>query len=161
MVQLPLWFYLSLGGSILALFFIFLSGIAAKRTVGVLAMFVFTLLGSAILWHGLNSAEEQARYNLGRPDPDFIEGSYHIIWGVFDTATKKVYLLSSGKDEDPDQGTHFFVVDPTDKFLQKLLRELQKKKPFMIVVGQKMQSGVMQNSFEFHPEPPPPSPPKD
>lgn len=161
MVHLSLWFYLSLAGSVLALFLIFLSGVASKKSVGVLAMFLFTLLGSAILWQGLNSAENQARYNLGRPDPVFSPGSYHVLWGVFDIQKKKVYLVVSGKDEDPGLGMHLYEIDPDDKFLQKLLRELQKKKPFMLAVGQQMQNGVLQNSFEFHPEPPPSSPPKN
>src|SRR3989344_2497271 len=153
MVELPLWFYLALGGSVSAIFLIFLSGIVSRKAIGALLMFAFTLLGSAILWHGLDSAEKQSRYNLGRPDSVVSKGSYHIIWGTFDTVNKKVYLLSSGKDEDPEQGVHFFVVDPNDKLLQKLLRELQKKKPFMMVAGQEMRGGILQNSFEFHPEP--------
>jgi len=161
MIELPLWFYLSLGGSVSALFLIFLSGIVSKKAVGALAMFFFTLLSSAILWHGLNSAEKQSRYNLGRPDPVFSEGSYHIIWGTFDTVNKKAYLVSSGKDENLGQGVHIFVVDPDDKLLQKLLRELRKKNPFMMVVGQEMRDGILQNSFEFHPEPPRASAPKN
>lgn len=160
-ITLPLWFYLSLGGSVLAVFFIFLSGAISQKAIGALLMFSFTLLGGAILWYGLESAEKQSRYNLGRPDPVFSQGSYHIIWGTFDTVAKKVYLISSGKDEDPGQGVHMFVVDPDDKFLQKVLRELQKKKPFMMVVGQETRAGTLQNSFEFHPEPPPASVPKN
>ena len=162
MIRVPLWFYLSLGSSVLALFLIFLSSAVSRKTIGALAMFFFAICGSVILWHGLKSAENQASYNLGRPDPVFSEGSYHIIWGTFDTINKKVYLISSGKDEDPAQGMHFFEVSPDDKFLQKVLRELQKKRPFMIKVGRATGQGSMgQQTFEFHPEPPPQSQPKN
>ncbi len=166
-MDLPQWFYLSLGGTVLSIFLIYLSGIFTRKAIGTFLMFGFTILGSFVLWHGLNSAELQSRYNLGRPDPNFTKGSYHIVWGTYDTVNKKVYLFSSGKDEDPEQGPHLFVVDPSDKFLQKLLRELQKRRPFMMVVPGAMRgrdarrgSGNMQDSIEFHPEPPPTSAPK-
>jgi hypothetical protein len=151
MIRLSFWFYVSLGVSVLALFLIYLSSAISKKTIGAFVMFFFAILGSAVLWHGLNSAEKQANYNLGRPDPVFS-----------DTVKKKVYLISSGKDEDISQGMHFFEVNPDDKLLQKILRELRKKKAFVMKVGKPTtQNGTIQQSFEFHPEPPPSSEPKN
>ena len=110
----------------------------------------------------MRDAYKIAIQNLGRPDPVFKKGHYHVLWGVYDIEKKKVYLVVSGKDEDPKLGMHLYEVDPNDKFLQQLLRELRNRRPFMINVDEReTDDGVFQNSFTFHPEPPPASAPKN
>ncbi|MBI2042446.1 MAG: hypothetical protein HYT21_01720 [Candidatus Nealsonbacteria bacterium] len=151
------WFYLAAAGAVSAVFFIFLSGMSQKRSLGVIAMFIFTLLASAAVGYGLYGAHLEAKENLGKPIIEFQEGEYEIFWIAENTQDNKVYLIAEKIENPPKQGIRFYRIDPSDPFLKKM-REALGGGQGMRLKMEKNEEGELEPSI--HPQPPEPLPPK-
>lgn len=151
------WMYVATAGGILAIFFIFLSGIIKERIKGVILMFVFTLFASAALVYGVYNAHLEAKENLGKPIQELEEGDYEIFWAAQNTQDGKVYLIADKIEDPPEEDIRFYRIDSSDSFLKKM-QELLKS-------GQGMRLRMEENGDEgaepeLYPSPPEPLPPK-
>lgn len=151
------WMYIATAGGILAIFFIFLSGIIQRRILGIILMFVFTLFASAALAYGVYNAHLEAKENLGKPIQGLEEGDYDIFWIAQNNQDGQVYLIADKIEDPPEEDIRFYRIEPSDLFLKKMQELLKAGQGMRLRMNENGDEGM---EPELYPSPPEPLPPK-